>query len=119
MRSWAKLSSVLAAGLVAGCASGYVWTTPGIPPVMPLRASDIAAFARNSTCASHHWANDQGRAPSVYTEGVALVFARAPGDGLEHATDGRAQVDVVRGSREAARGQGGRPDQRVWTLARA
>lgn len=77
MRGWAKLTSVMTVGLLAGCASAYSWTTPGIPPVMPVTAKDVAALARGSTCASHHWANGQGRAPGDYTEGVALVFARA------------------------------------------
>lgn len=80
MRGWTTLISVLAAGMVTGCAAGYaVIPSPPPGPVAgpALQASDIAAYARGSACASHHWANDQGRAPGVYTEGVALVFARA------------------------------------------
>ena len=78
-----RLVTVMAAGMLAGCATGYAIIPPAPSPPPgpvagpPLKPADIAAYARGSACASHHWANGQGRAPGVYTEGVALVFARA------------------------------------------
>jgi hypothetical protein len=94
-----RLAVVMVAGMLAGCAASYaVLPSPPPGPVAAPKAgpSDIVAYARGSACASHHWANGQGRAPSVYIEGVALVFARS----LCHPE----RAEVVAASAPAARG---------------
>lgn len=79
MRGAIRLLSVSVVGLLAGCVTGYTIIPPAEEHVAKpkLTSADIAAYARGSTCASHNWANGQGRAPIAYTEGVALVFARS------------------------------------------
>lgn len=79
VRKFLTMSLMLAIGAAVG-SLGMVYVgrasgQPVQPP--PPQVSDISAIARTSECATHRWANGQGRAPRGYTEGVALVFARA------------------------------------------